>query len=70
MSDHTARGQADHRAVEIFERCAQVATQLTDDASTIYRFEAEAMEVIILDAAKRFWERRGYTIPEGVKDGE
>lgn len=57
------REQADHRAVEVFERCAKVASHEAGDPAAIYRFEREATEEVILDAAIRFWARRGYAVP-------
>jgi hypothetical protein len=60
MSDHTARGQADHRAVELFERLAIVAE---GHGVTADRVERLITAEIVHDAAILWWTRRGYAMP-------
>lgn len=56
----TARGQADHRAVELFERLAIVAER---QDVPVERVERLITASIIEDAAIRWWTMRGYAMP-------
>lgn len=58
--DDTRRGRADHRALELFERLARVAE---DNGRTVERCEKLISAYVVADAARRWWERRGYTMP-------
>lgn len=62
MADDTIRGRADHRAVEMFERLAQTAKE---NGRTVEQYEKLISAYVVADAARRWWERRGYTMPEG-----
>lgn len=66
MSDDTRRGRSDHRAVEVFERLARVAVE---NGRTVEQCEELISAYVVADAARRWWERRGYTMPGGVPSG-
>jgi hypothetical protein len=60
MSSDTRQGQADHRALEVFERCARVARE---NGRTVEQCVPLITASIIEDAARRWWTRRGYVMP-------
>lgn len=63
--DETARGRADHRAVELFERLAIVAERHGVPADRVERLITAS---IVEDAAIRWWTRRGYTMPDADRE--
>lgn len=60
MSD-TRQGRADHRAVELFERLAYVAEQ---QGRTVEQCVPLITASIIEDAARLWWMRKGYAMPD------
>lgn len=61
------QGRADHRALEVFERCARVARE---NGRTVEQCERLITAVVVADAARRWWTRRGYVMPKEVERGD
>ena len=66
MADHTAHGQADHRAVEVYERLARLSHALGVPSTRVERL---ITALVMEDAARRWWTMRGYDMTE-VNDAD
>lgn len=59
MSSST-QGQRDHRAVELFERCARLAREKGVAVTGVRAAELQITAAVLEDAAIRWFTERGY----------